>query len=108
MERLRKPFAEVETDEDPDFENEDNGFEDVLEEVFSDHESFSEHDTKSEEDGDSGKEDGKNLELFSSKERYEWRKQNLGKILCRTYLEQKDQKSWELFITDNMMHLTAQ
>ncbi|GBL99278.1 hypothetical protein AVEN_129041-1, partial [Araneus ventricosus] len=46
-------FAEIETDEDSDF---DNGPEDILEENFSDHESFSEHDTKSEEDGDSGNE----------------------------------------------------
>ncbi|GBN46012.1 hypothetical protein AVEN_105163-1, partial [Araneus ventricosus] len=68
MERLRKLLAEVETDEDPDCDNEDNGPEDVLEEIFSDHESFREHDTESEEDGDSGNEDENNLELFSSKE----------------------------------------
>ncbi|GBL96403.1 hypothetical protein AVEN_146839-1, partial [Araneus ventricosus] len=57
MERLRKLLAEVETDEDPDFDNEDNGPEDVLEENSSDHKSFCEHDTKSEEGGDSGNED---------------------------------------------------
>ncbi|GBM95434.1 hypothetical protein AVEN_69527-1 [Araneus ventricosus] len=74
MELLRKLLAEVETDEDPDFDNEDNGPEDVLEENFSDHESFSEHDTESEQDGDSGNEDANNLELFSSKEGIEWRK----------------------------------
>ncbi|GBN53956.1 hypothetical protein AVEN_13022-1, partial [Araneus ventricosus] len=34
MERLSKLLAEVETDEDPDFDNEDNGPEDVLEEIF--------------------------------------------------------------------------
>ncbi|GBL82119.1 hypothetical protein AVEN_162538-1, partial [Araneus ventricosus] len=34
MERLRKFLAEVETDEDPDFDNEDNGPEDALEEIF--------------------------------------------------------------------------
>ncbi|GBN84777.1 hypothetical protein AVEN_26962-1 [Araneus ventricosus] len=34
MERLRKFLAEVETDEGPDFGNEDNGPEDVLEEIF--------------------------------------------------------------------------
>ncbi|GBN42193.1 hypothetical protein AVEN_65119-1, partial [Araneus ventricosus] len=34
MERLRKLLAEVETDEDPDFEEEDNGYEDVSEEIF--------------------------------------------------------------------------
>ncbi|GBM42927.1 hypothetical protein AVEN_239087-1 [Araneus ventricosus] len=56
MERLRKLLAEVETD-DPDFDNEDNGPEDVLEEIFPYHESFCEHDTESEEDGDSGNED---------------------------------------------------
>ncbi|GBN52543.1 hypothetical protein AVEN_185533-1 [Araneus ventricosus] len=50
MSRLCKLLAEVETDEYPDFDNEDNGPEDVLEEIFSDHESFSEHDTESEED----------------------------------------------------------
>ncbi|GBM93654.1 hypothetical protein AVEN_210278-1 [Araneus ventricosus] len=44
MERLRKLLAEIETDEDSDFDNEDNGHEDILEENFSDHESFSEHD----------------------------------------------------------------
>ncbi|GBN55748.1 hypothetical protein AVEN_26655-1 [Araneus ventricosus] len=64
MKRLRKLLAEVDTDEDPDFDNEGNGPEDVLEETFSDHESFCEHDTESEEDGDYGneeKEDGKML-----------------------------------------------
>ncbi|GBL83873.1 hypothetical protein AVEN_176797-1, partial [Araneus ventricosus] len=52
MERLRKLLAEVETDEDPDFEGEDNGSEDV-----SDHESFWEHETELEEDGDYENED---------------------------------------------------
>ncbi|GBO07190.1 hypothetical protein AVEN_274885-1 [Araneus ventricosus] len=70
MERLRKLLAEVETDEDPDFDNEDNG---CLEDILSYHESFSEHDTMSEEDGDSGNEDVNNVELFSSKEGTEWR-----------------------------------
>ncbi|GBM05095.1 hypothetical protein AVEN_210804-1 [Araneus ventricosus] len=54
MECLRKLLAEVETDEDSDFGNEDNGPEDVIEENFSDHESFSDNDTESEADGDSG------------------------------------------------------
>ncbi|GBM10232.1 hypothetical protein AVEN_177499-1 [Araneus ventricosus] len=63
MERFGYLLAEVETDEDPDFDDEP---EDVLEEIFSDHESFSEHDTESEEDGDSGNEDVNNLEWFSS------------------------------------------
>ncbi|GBL73821.1 hypothetical protein AVEN_163938-1, partial [Araneus ventricosus] len=44
------------TDEYPDFDNEDNGPENVLEDNFSDHKSFCEHDTESEEDGDSGNE----------------------------------------------------
>ncbi|GBM73808.1 hypothetical protein AVEN_94477-1 [Araneus ventricosus] len=65
-ERLRKLLVEVETDKDPDFDNEDNGPEDLLEEIFSHHESFCEHNTESEEDGDSGDEDMINLELFSS------------------------------------------
>ncbi|GBL72077.1 hypothetical protein AVEN_115089-1 [Araneus ventricosus] len=53
MECLLKLLAEVETDEDSDFDNEDNEPEDDLEENFSDHEIFSEHDTESESDGDS-------------------------------------------------------
>ncbi|GBM89918.1 hypothetical protein AVEN_73905-1, partial [Araneus ventricosus] len=53
MECLRRLLAEVETDEDSDFGNEDNGPEDDLEENFSDRESFSEHDTEPEEDEDS-------------------------------------------------------
>ncbi|GBL79404.1 hypothetical protein AVEN_92589-1 [Araneus ventricosus] len=65
-ERSRKLLTEVETDED-------NGPEDVLEEIFSDHESFCEHDTES-EDGGFGNEDVNNLELFSSKEGIERRK----------------------------------
>ncbi|GBN28478.1 hypothetical protein AVEN_90999-1 [Araneus ventricosus] len=56
MERLRKLLVEVETDADLDFDNEDNGPENVLEEIFSD-----QHDTESEEDGDSVKEDVNNL-----------------------------------------------
>ncbi|GBO35731.1 hypothetical protein AVEN_148168-1 [Araneus ventricosus] len=45
LERLRELLAEVESDEDTDFDNEDNGPGDVLEENLSDHENFSEHDT---------------------------------------------------------------
>ncbi|GBN03221.1 hypothetical protein AVEN_36795-1 [Araneus ventricosus] len=83
MERLRKLLAEVETHKDPDFDNEDSGPEDVIEENFSDHEIFCEHDTESEEDGDSGNEDVNNLELFSSKEGIEWRKTKFRQdILC--------------------------
>ncbi|GBM35097.1 hypothetical protein AVEN_157767-1 [Araneus ventricosus] len=108
MERLRKLLAEVETDEDLDFDNE----------YFSDHESFCEHDTKSEKDGDSGNEDVNNLELFSSKEGFELRKTNFRQNICchnivsllsGTKGPAKDVaspvKSWELFINDNMIHL---
>ncbi|GBM32640.1 hypothetical protein AVEN_89639-1 [Araneus ventricosus] len=56
MERLRKFLAEVETDEDPDLDNEDNGHEDVLKVIFSHIERFCEHDTESEEDEDCGNE----------------------------------------------------
>ncbi|GBN14848.1 hypothetical protein AVEN_165665-1 [Araneus ventricosus] len=72
MERLRKLFAEVETYENPDFDNEDNGREDVLEENFSERVSFIEHDTESKEDGDSGNEDVNNSEWFSSKNGVQW------------------------------------
>ncbi|GBN04107.1 hypothetical protein AVEN_88938-1 [Araneus ventricosus] len=97
MERLRKLLAEVETNENPDFDNKDNGPEDVLEEIFSDHESFSEHDTESEEEGDSGHEGVNNLEWFHQKMAYSGGKQNLTRvfsdiILCRARLEQKDQR----------------
>ncbi|GBN89501.1 hypothetical protein AVEN_64715-1 [Araneus ventricosus] len=99
MERLRKLFAEVEIDEDSDFDNEGNRPEDILEENFSNHESFSEYDTETEEDGDSGNEEVNNSEWFSSKLAYSGGKQNLGKIfvlvviiLCRPYLEQKGQR----------------
>ncbi|GBM82254.1 hypothetical protein AVEN_216087-1 [Araneus ventricosus] len=68
IERLRNLLAEVETDEYPDFDNEDNGSEDVLEENLSDHDSFSERNKESEEDGDSGNEEVNNLEWFSSKD----------------------------------------
>ncbi|GBN51306.1 hypothetical protein AVEN_109859-1 [Araneus ventricosus] len=68
MERLHKFFAEVETDKDSDFGNEDNEPGDILEENFSDHESFSENDTESEEEGDHGNEEMNNSEWFSSKD----------------------------------------
>ncbi|GBM51549.1 hypothetical protein AVEN_130223-1 [Araneus ventricosus] len=51
LERLRKLRTEVETYEDSDFDNGDNGPGDVLEEIFSDHENVSEQDTESEEGG---------------------------------------------------------
>ncbi|GBM91231.1 hypothetical protein AVEN_274048-1 [Araneus ventricosus] len=73
MERLRKLLAEVETDEDPDFDNEGNGPEDGLEENFSDQKSFGEHDTESEVGGHSGNEEVNNLELFSSRDGVHWR-----------------------------------
>ncbi|GBN48067.1 hypothetical protein AVEN_150133-1 [Araneus ventricosus] len=101
MERLRKMLAEVETDEDPDFDNEDNAPEDVLEEIFSDHESFCEHDTEPEEDGDFGNEDGNNLEqkLFIKigHKKSGKKQKNLVTIFVliivhRAYLEQKDER----------------
>ncbi|GBM51824.1 hypothetical protein AVEN_226752-1 [Araneus ventricosus] len=66
MERLCQLFAEIETDEDSDVDNEENGPEDILEENFSNHESFSEHDTESEGEGDSGNEEVNNSEWCSS------------------------------------------
>ncbi|GBO08421.1 hypothetical protein AVEN_140871-1 [Araneus ventricosus] len=68
MKSLRKLLAEVETDDDSDFDDEDKGSEDVLGENFSDDESFGEHDTESEDDGDSGSEEVINSEWFSSKD----------------------------------------
>ncbi|GBO28231.1 hypothetical protein AVEN_152671-1 [Araneus ventricosus] len=62
MERFRKLLAEVETDEDPDFYDEENGPEDVLEDIFSDHECFCKQVKESEEDGNSRNEDENNLE----------------------------------------------
>ncbi|GBN31706.1 hypothetical protein AVEN_253247-1 [Araneus ventricosus] len=89
MRRLYKLLAEVETDEDPDF---DNG---PYEDIFSDHESFSEDYTESKEDRDSGNDDVKNLELFSSKDGVQWRETKFRQIIiCRNidlaYLEQKE------------------
>ncbi|GBN19308.1 hypothetical protein AVEN_204869-1 [Araneus ventricosus] len=121
MERLRKLLAEGETDGDPDFDNADNGSEDVLQVFFAYHESFYEYDTESEEDGDSGNEDVNYLELFSSKERIKWRKtkfrqnilcHNIGSLLPGTKGPAKDVislvKSWESFINDNMIHLIVE
>ncbi|GBM60008.1 hypothetical protein AVEN_99946-1 [Araneus ventricosus] len=68
MERLRKLLAELETDEHSDFDNEDKGPEDVLEENFKDHGSLIDHDTESEKVGDSGNEEMINSELFLSKD----------------------------------------
>ncbi|GBN66133.1 hypothetical protein AVEN_215814-1 [Araneus ventricosus] len=109
-----------ETDEDPDFENEDNRPGDVLEEIFSDHESFCEHDTESEEGGDPGNEDAINSEWFSSKDGPQRRKAKfMQNIRCHNIVSRlpgtkgpaKDVtspvKSWELFINDNTMQLIA-
>ncbi|GBN68782.1 hypothetical protein AVEN_70109-1, partial [Araneus ventricosus] len=109
-----------ETDENPDFDNDDNGPEDDLEERFSDYEIFCEHDTESEEDGDSGNEDVNNLELFSTEEGIEYgrtkcreniRCHNIVSPLPGTTGQAKDVtspvKSWKLFINDNMIHLIA-
>ncbi|GBN74812.1 hypothetical protein AVEN_223008-1 [Araneus ventricosus] len=121
-ERLRKLLAGVvEIDEDTGFGNEDNGPEDVLGDIFSDHESFCEHDSESEEDGDSGNEDVNNLELFSTKEDIEGRKtqfrqnircHNIVSLLPGAKGPAKDVaspvKSSEIFINDNMMHLIVE
>ncbi|GBM64440.1 hypothetical protein AVEN_166683-1 [Araneus ventricosus] len=120
MERLCKLLTELEN-EDPDYDNEGNGPEDVLEEIFSDHESFSEHDTESEEDGGSGNEDANNLEWFSSKGRVQWRKTRFRQNIRCHYImsclpEKKGQakdmtspvKSWELFINDNVIQLIVE
>ncbi|GBL92295.1 hypothetical protein AVEN_35843-1 [Araneus ventricosus] len=116
MEDSLKLLAEVETDED-------NGPEDVSEEIFSDHESFFEHGTESEEVGGSGNEDVNNLEvfLFLSKEGIEWRKRkfrhnirchNIASRFCGTKGPAKGVtspvKSWELFINDNMIQLMVE
>ncbi|GBN44761.1 hypothetical protein AVEN_196041-1 [Araneus ventricosus] len=56
MKLLHKLLVEVEIDEYSDFDNERNGPEDTLDDIFSDRESFREHDSESEENGDSGSE----------------------------------------------------
>ncbi|GBO24517.1 hypothetical protein AVEN_251617-1 [Araneus ventricosus] len=111
----------IETDEDPDFNNEDNGHRDVLEEIFSDQESFCEHDTKWKEDEDSRNEDVNNLELFSSKEGIDWREIKFRQnIRCHNIVSHspgtkgsaKDVKSpvksWELIIKDNIIQLMVE
>ncbi|GBN70701.1 hypothetical protein AVEN_88853-1 [Araneus ventricosus] len=121
MQRFRKLLGEVETDEDPDFVNEDNAPEDVLEEIFSDHESFSEHDTESEQDEDSGNEDMNNLEWFSSKDGVQWWKTKFRQnIRCHNIVQSlpgakgpaKDVtnsvKSPELFINDDTIQLIVE
>ncbi|GBN70424.1 hypothetical protein AVEN_227427-1 [Araneus ventricosus] len=121
MKRLRKLLAQVETNEDPNFDNEDNGSEDLLEVIFSDHESFCKQDTESEEDGDFESEDVNDLELFSSKESIQWRKTKFRQnILCHNIASHlpgtkgpaKDVtspvKSFELFINDNIIHLIVE
>ncbi|GBO32103.1 hypothetical protein AVEN_263966-1 [Araneus ventricosus] len=121
MERFRKLLAEVEIDEHADFDTEDNGPEDVLEEIFSNHECLYEHDKDSEGDGDSRNEEVNNLELFSSKEGIEWRKTKFRQNICchdivsslpRTKGPVKNftssVKSWELLIIGNMIHLIVE
>ncbi|GBM32016.1 hypothetical protein AVEN_161810-1 [Araneus ventricosus] len=122
-ERLRKPLAEVETDEDSDFDNEDNRPEDVLEENFSDFESFSEHDTELEGGGDSGNGELNNSEWFTSEDGAQWRKrkfrQNIRTCCLNTVSRlpgtkepAKDvtssAKIWELFKNDNMIQLIVE
>ncbi|GBM69989.1 hypothetical protein AVEN_225394-1 [Araneus ventricosus] len=91
-------LAEVETDEDSDFDKEDNGQEDVLELNSSDHENFSEHYTELEEDGDSGNEIVMNSEWLSAIDGVQWRKTKFvltAIILCRGFLDQNNQrKMW--------------
>ncbi|GBO05194.1 hypothetical protein AVEN_46033-1 [Araneus ventricosus] len=95
MKRLRKLLAE--TDEDPDFENEDSGPENVLEEIFLIMKVSA-----------NMIRNRKRTEIIEVKMRITWNsfhqkralsgeKQNLGKIfvviiLYRSYLEQKDQQ----------------
>ncbi|GBM90648.1 hypothetical protein AVEN_130658-1 [Araneus ventricosus] len=120
IERLGKLQAEVETDEDSDFDNEP---EDVLEDNFSDHESFSKHDMESEKDGDSGNEEVNNSEWFTSNDGIQWRKrkfrqnirtrcQNIVSRLPETKEPAKDAistvKSWELFTNDTMIQLIVE
>ncbi|GBN35106.1 hypothetical protein AVEN_234148-1 [Araneus ventricosus] len=57
MERLRKLLAEVKTDEDPYFDNKDNGPEDDLEEFYSNHEYFSDQDNLIEKKENEDKQD---------------------------------------------------
>ncbi|GBN10730.1 hypothetical protein AVEN_208153-1 [Araneus ventricosus] len=113
MELLHKLLAEIETDEDSDFQNEDNGPENNLENNFSNHEIFSEHDTESEEDADFRNEDGfvlyQKIAYNGGKEKFRLiirtRCHNIVSRL-RTKGSAKDVtssvKSWELFIQDNM------
>ncbi|GBM25761.1 hypothetical protein AVEN_2123-1 [Araneus ventricosus] len=121
MELLRKLLAEIETDKDSDFENEGNGPENNLEENFSDHESFFEHDTESEEAGNSGNEEVNITQNFLyQKIAYSGVKQKFRKNIrtrCHNIVSrlpgtkgpEKDvtspEKSWELFIDDNVMQL---
>ncbi|GBM07039.1 hypothetical protein AVEN_63480-1 [Araneus ventricosus] len=102
MESLRKLLAEAGTDEDPDFHNEDNRPEDVLEEIFSDHEMIRNR---------------KRTEIL----KIEWRKikcrqnircHNIVSLLPGTKGPAKDvtspAKSSELFINDNIIHLIVE
>ncbi|GBO39253.1 hypothetical protein AVEN_172381-1 [Araneus ventricosus] len=118
MVRLLKLLAKVETDEDPDFDNEDNGSEDVLEEIFlimkvSANMIRNRKRTEILE--------MKMLELFSSEEGIEWRKtefsqnirsHNIVSHLPGTKGPAKDVtspvKSWELFIHDNIIQLIVE
>ncbi|GIY05495.1 hypothetical protein CEXT_237921 [Caerostris extrusa] len=73
MERLRRHFAEVETDEVSDklMKTIDlNGDEDN----FSDHEIFIKHDTESEEGTDSGNKEVNSLTTILSKDDMQWKK----------------------------------
>ncbi|GBM58190.1 hypothetical protein AVEN_134631-1 [Araneus ventricosus] len=125
MERLPKLLAVVNTDEYSDFDNEDNGPEDDLDDNFSDHESFSEHDTDtdSEEDGDFGNEEVNNWNWFTSNDVVQLGKRkfrqniltrfhNIVSLLPGTKEPKKSVtspvKSWESFKNDNMIQLIVE
>ncbi|GBN34557.1 hypothetical protein AVEN_185258-1 [Araneus ventricosus] len=122
MQLLRRLIAEVESDGDSDFDNEDNGPEGDLEGNFSVHENFSEHDTESEEDGEEENEEVNNSEWLSSKDGVQrWKKKfrmhiytrfhNIVSCLSGTKGPAKKVtslvKSWE-FISDNMTQLIVE
>ncbi|GBM43697.1 hypothetical protein AVEN_26563-1 [Araneus ventricosus] len=123
MEHLPKVIAEIQTDEEPEFDNEDNGPGDVSEENFLDHESFREQDTESEEDGDSGNKDANNSEWFSSKDGVQCRETQFSQNIrnnCHNIVSRlpgtkgpaknvtNPVRSWELFINDNMKQLIVE
>ncbi|GBM81517.1 hypothetical protein AVEN_227771-1 [Araneus ventricosus] len=79
-----------------DFDKEYNGTEDILEEMFPNHESFSENDTESEEDNILEMKKGITRNGFHQNMAYRTTFRQkfvlVVKILCRAYLEQKGQR----------------